>query len=550
MVRVAPNVGWRDVPIRRSAGRADRSARGGRPRRPRWRARRVAPRARRRSRQPAVPRRSAPGSPGASVVDGRMLEADGYAGEIGHLHVSGGRPALRLRGVRLPGDGRLGRRGGPQLPAHGRSAAQRARRWPSWPGTGIRPPCRRSPSRPPACRRRWPPTPRCSAPELVIIGGGLSGAADLIMAELDPGPGRPALLPPQAAAGHGHPRLGRRRAGRRTARLGPPDRRRDRMTRHAPLRLRCQHLVTHEHGVLDDAVLVDRATAEIIGTRRPVLLPPKRSRAGWCRASSTPTCTAGAARRTPPTIRPRLAGPGSSTASTARPARFASLVTTDLDTLAAQIATLRPLVAEGEFAGIHLEGPFLSEKRGAHDPALLRDPEPTSDHALARAAGGAVEMITVAPELPGGLASIEAMVAAGAIAAVGHTDADDATVAAALDAGATVVTHLFNAMRPIHHREPGPIPRLLSDDRCMVELIGDGFHLHPRGDRDGRRRRRTRSGRAGDRRDGGGRHARRRLPTSAPCGSRSGTRRPDWSNRTGVPARSPARPSPWRRPSR
>ena len=53
-------------------------------------------------------------------------------------------------------------------------------------------------------------------------------------------------------------------------------------------------------------------------------------------------------------------------------------------------------------------------------------------------------------------------------------------MAAALDAGATVVTHLFNAMPSIHHREPGPIPRLLSDDRCMVELIADGFHLHPR----------------------------------------------------------------------
>ena len=88
-------------------------------------------------------------------------------------------------------------------------------------------------------------------------------------------------------------------------------------------------------------------------------------------------------------------------------------------------------------------------------------------------------MITVAPELTGGLASIEAIVAAGAIAAVGHTDADDATVAAALEAGASVVTHLFNAMPSIHHREPGPIPRLLSDDRCVVELIADGFHLHP-----------------------------------------------------------------------
>ena len=106
-------------------------------------------------------------------------------------------------------------------------------------------------------------------------------------------------------------------------------------------------------------------------------------------------------------------------------------------------------------------------------------PTPTVITQLVEQAGGTVEMITVAPELTGGLASIEAMVAAGAIAAVGHTDADDTTIAAALDAGATVVTHLFNAMPSIHHREPGPIPRLLSDERCMVELIADGFHLHP-----------------------------------------------------------------------
>ena len=160
---------------------------------------------------------------------------------------------------------------------------------------------------------------------------------------------------------------------------------------------------------------------------------------------------------------------------------LASLVTAPLDELERRVAMLADLADEGVIDGIHLEGPFLSEKRkGAHDPTLLRDPEPTVIMRLIEQAGGTIEMITVAPELAGGLASIEAMVAAGAVAAVGHTDADDATVAAALDLGATVVTHLFNAMPSIHHREPGPIPRLLCDDRCMVELIADGFHLHPR----------------------------------------------------------------------
>jgi N-acetylglucosamine-6-phosphate deacetylase len=244
-------------------------------------------------------------------------------------------------------------------------------------------------------------------------------------------------------------------------------------------RLRCRHLVTAAHGVLDDAVLVV-AGGEIIGIESAGA-PAEQQIDGWVVPGFVDTHVHG--------------GGGASYASTdpaeVRTARqfhrehgtttaIASLVTADLDTIAAQIATLRPLVTEGEFAGIHLEGPFLSEKRkGAHDPALLRDPDPAVIMALVEAAAGAVEMITVAPELPGGRAAIGSMVAAGVVAAVGHTDADDAAAAAALDAGATVVTHLFNAMPSIHHREPGPIPRLLADDRCMVELIADGFHLHP-----------------------------------------------------------------------
>jgi N-acetylglucosamine-6-phosphate deacetylase len=246
------------------------------------------------------------------------------------------------------------------------------------------------------------------------------------------------------------------------------------------LRLRCQHLVTHEHGVLDDAVLVI-AHDEIIGIEAAGS-PATQEIAGWVVPGFVDTHVHGGGGASYATDDPAEARRARQfhrehgTTST-----LASLVTTDLDTLAAQIATLRPLVEEGELAGVHLEGPFLSERRkGAHDPALLRDPEPELITSLIEAAGGAVAMITIAPELTGGLASIEATVAAGAVAAIGHTDADDATVAAGLEAGATVVTHLFNAMPPIHHREPGPIPRLLSDDRCLVELIADGFHLHPR----------------------------------------------------------------------
>lgn len=158
---------------------------------------------------------------------------------------------------------------------------------------------------------------------------------------------------------------------------------------------------------------------------------------------------------------------------------FASLVTGDLDELEAQLRTLALLVADGHFAGIHLEGPFLSSlKCGAHEPSLLRAPDSESVDRLLAAGQGHVSMVTIAPELPGGLEAIVLLESEGVMAAFGHSDADEVMTARALEAGVGVVTHLFNAMRPIHHREPGPVPRLLTDDRVVVELICDGFHLH------------------------------------------------------------------------
>lgn len=159
---------------------------------------------------------------------------------------------------------------------------------------------------------------------------------------------------------------------------------------------------------------------------------------------------------------------------------FASLVTAPLDTLCRQVSMLADLVDDGHFAGIHLEGPFLAAAQcGAHEPSLLRAPDPVSVGRLITAGRGALSMITVAPELPGALAAISQLTDAGVHVAVGHTDAGRDTVAAAVDAGASTATHLFNAMRGLHHREPGPVPVLLNDDRVGVELIVDGFHLHP-----------------------------------------------------------------------
>ncbi|MDH6710456.1 N-acetylglucosamine-6-phosphate deacetylase, partial [Kitasatospora sp. MAA19] len=109
----------------------------------------------------------------------------------------------------------------------------------------------------------------------------------------------------------------------------------------------------------------------------------------------------------------------------------------------------------------------------------LRDPDPALVRKLVDAARGHATMVTLAPELPGGLDSVRMLADLGVIAAIGHTDSDYATTLQAIDAGATVATHLFNAMPGIAHRAPGPIVALLEDERVTVELINDGVHLHP-----------------------------------------------------------------------
>ncbi|WKK26494.1 N-acetylglucosamine-6-phosphate deacetylase [Streptomyces olivoreticuli] len=158
----------------------------------------------------------------------------------------------------------------------------------------------------------------------------------------------------------------------------------------------------------------------------------------------------------------------------------ASTVTGDLDDLARQAAVLAELTEQGDLAGIHFEGPFISPHRcGAHQPELLRDPDPADVRKLIDAARGAARMMTLAPELPGGLDSVRLLADAGVIAAVGHTDSTYEATMEAVEAGATVATHLYNAMPALLHRAPGPIAALLEDERVTVELINDGTHLHP-----------------------------------------------------------------------
>ncbi|WP_006245741.1 N-acetylglucosamine-6-phosphate deacetylase [Mycolicibacterium tusciae] len=158
----------------------------------------------------------------------------------------------------------------------------------------------------------------------------------------------------------------------------------------------------------------------------------------------------------------------------------ASLVTAAPDELFYQITGLAGDVRAGLIEGIHLEGPWLSTVRcGAHQPALMRDPDAAEIDRVLEAGAGTVRMITIAPERQGAIAAIKRIVDADVVAAVGHTEASYEQTRAAIAAGATVGTHLFNAMRPIGTREPGPVIALLEDPRVTVELITDGVHVDP-----------------------------------------------------------------------
>ncbi|MFD9892574.1 N-acetylglucosamine-6-phosphate deacetylase [Amycolatopsis sp. NPDC059027] len=159
---------------------------------------------------------------------------------------------------------------------------------------------------------------------------------------------------------------------------------------------------------------------------------------------------------------------------------LASLVSDHVDILREQIAVLRELVEQGDVAGIHLEGPFISKARcGAHDPMALLEPDTGTVDKLLRAGQGAIRMVTLAPELHGGIKAVRQLAESGVIAAIGHTDGVEEQLLPAIEAGATVATHLFNGMRPLHHREPGPVGVLLDDERITIELICDLVHLHP-----------------------------------------------------------------------
>ncbi|MDQ6418732.1 N-acetylglucosamine-6-phosphate deacetylase [Paenibacillus sp. LHD-117] len=130
--------------------------------------------------------------------------------------------------------------------------------------------------------------------------------------------------------------------------------------------------------------------------------------------------------------------------------------------------------------GVHLEGPFISEKwPGAQNPAYINDPQLPWLKAWTERHPGLIKLLTLAPEKNGAVETIAWLAGQGIVAAAGHTDAVYDEVVAAADAGLSHAVHTYNAMRGLHHRQPGTLGAVLTDDRIHAELIADGEHVHP-----------------------------------------------------------------------
>jgi N-acetylglucosamine-6-phosphate deacetylase len=158
-----------------------------------------------------------------------------------------------------------------------------------------------------------------------------------------------------------------------------------------------------------------------------------------------------------------------------------SLVANPVAALERSLAAIADLTERDPLVlGSHLEGPFLAPgRRGAHNPDFLISPSPSVTERLAAAARGTLRQVTIAPELPGALDATTALAEAGVVVAVGHTEADEELAQAAFDHGARLLTHAFNAMPGIGHRNPGPVVAAIRDERVTAELILDGVHVHP-----------------------------------------------------------------------
>jgi N-acetylglucosamine-6-phosphate deacetylase len=164
---------------------------------------------------------------------------------------------------------------------------------------------------------------------------------------------------------------------------------------------------------------------------------------------------------------------------------LATFISAPVADLARALGSAGELLARGPLPGarvlgVHLEGPFLARARaGAHRREWLVPPAPEAVGELLAAGTGVLQLVTLAPELPGGLAAVARLAAAGLVVSIGHSDATAQQTAAAAGAGARMVTHLFNAQRPFHHREPGVAGQALTDPRLTSGLIADPSHVSP-----------------------------------------------------------------------
>ncbi len=178
------------------------------------------------------------------------------------------------------------------------------------------------------------------------------------------------------------------------------------------------------------------------------------------------------------TVARRLAETG----TTAFMPTFITSPLADLAEALRRAAGLHAKLADGgqgaRVLGVHAEGPFISPKRpGAHNPEWIVAPDPAAVDTLLAAGIGHLRVVTLAPELDGALAAIKRLTAAGVLVSVGHSDATSQQVSAAARCGASMVTHLFNAQRPMHHREPGVVGQALADSRLTSSLIADLHHV-------------------------------------------------------------------------
>ncbi|NOT60649.1 MAG: N-acetylglucosamine-6-phosphate deacetylase [Acidobacteria bacterium] len=159
-------------------------------------------------------------------------------------------------------------------------------------------------------------------------------------------------------------------------------------------------------------------------------------------------------------------------------ARHAELLRAIDDVKEAELALNKAPAAH--LLGLHIEGPYINVKyKGAQPVEGIRDPNFDECAELLAAAENRIKIMTLAPELPGGLELIKWLKARGVIASLGHSECDYDTALAAIEAGATRATHLFNAMSGLHHRKPGLAAAALNEPAICAELICDGVHLHP-----------------------------------------------------------------------